>query len=139
MVRVRRPRARGCPSAVRAVTSTVPVQRIASIAFGPTRGPASNVTPVVAFDAAASVASTNTVNIGDEVSMVAPSLPVTASWLIDHRASALRVVRDGVAPVPEGKVSPLVSRASMTVRPAKPGRRPVRRHADSSRFGWIET
>ena len=47
MTRVRRPRARGCPSGVRAVTSTVPVHRIASTAFGPTLGPASSVTPVV--------------------------------------------------------------------------------------------
>ena len=91
-----RPNANGVPSDVRAVTSTAPVHMTASTAFGPTCGPASNVTPAVPLVGAATVASTKTVNTGVVVSMVAPSPPEIESWLIDHKASALRVVRDGV-------------------------------------------
>jgi hypothetical protein len=71
--------------------------------------PASTVTPAWPRVAAASVASTNTVNTGVDASMVAPSPPARASRLIAHNASALRAARDVLSG--SGSVSPFASRA----------------------------
>ena len=128
--------ASGMPSAVRAVTSTTPSHRIASIVASPTRGPASTVTPASPFDGCR---LGRVHKHGQQRCRVSIDGAVTAVEGVE--ADCPQRIRIPSCPrhrarVLSGSVSAFASRASTTIRPATPGRRPLRRHADSSMFGW---